>query len=381
MIRRFICFIVLGISIAAMSSAQPPGARQRGGPRGAGPGAPVGGARGDESFVQRLNTLDEDQDGGLSRKELPEHMQQYFESSDTDKDGRLRGEEIRTLASHFGRDRLAPGGEGPAADRTGPPGRGAPRGGPVRGGPERGGPVARRALSAVALSAVALSAVALCAVARGQCEAARAVRVVDRVERRRRRLTSCREPYHSMPTATEDSIKKNCKSSPRRWSHEEARAVVARVPVDAVPAGHVPAGHVPAGHVPADAVPGGSVPEDPQVEFIELMEEGSFAFASLKELLEGRRSPEGQLAEVENLQVAMFNAKVLIPLIELSDTAKQHYGGDERKARDEKKKSIIEAIRMTLEVERQVIAGDNVSALQTLQAMQDHQQAAHLIFQ
>ena len=120
---------------------------------------------------------------------------------------------------------------------------------------------------------------------------------------------------------------------------------------------------------------------DPHLEFIEQMEEGSFAVASLKELLEGHRSPEGQLAEIENLQVAMFNAKVLVPMIELSEKAKKHFGGDSGKARSEMKKSLLKAIRTTLLIEEQIVNGNETAALQSVELLLEHQHKTHLIFQ
>ena len=59
--------------------------------------------------------------------------------------------------------------------------------------------------------------------------------------------------------------------------------------------------------------PDDSDSEDPQIEFVEQMEEAGFAISGLKELLEDKRSTrETQLTEIENLQAALFNSKVLV---------------------------------------------------------------------
>lgn len=124
------------IAGSAFSLAQPPGGGRRGGPG--------GGGRADDSFAQRLVTLDEDNDGALSVKELPEHMQQYFATSDHDNDGRLKGDEVKSLASKLGRDRMKPDEESvPNNDVSEVPRGAGPamRSGPGRAGPGmRGGP-------------------------------------------------------------------------------------------------------------------------------------------------------------------------------------------------------------------------------------------------
>tara|TARA_R110002049_G_scaffold27321_2_gene94341 strand:- start:609698 stop:610477 length:780 start_codon:yes stop_codon:yes gene_type:complete len=86
----FACLISTGYS-------QPPGGR---------PGGAGGRGRADEAFARRLITLDVNEDGGLSIKELPEHIAQHFADSDANKDGQLTDKEIEHLASHFSRDRM-----------------------------------------------------------------------------------------------------------------------------------------------------------------------------------------------------------------------------------------------------------------------------------
>ena len=141
--RTFFC-VVACAALSSICDAQPPGGRGRGGP-GGGPG------RSDDAFAQRLATLDENEDGGLSEKELPEHMQKHFASSDANKDGLLKGDEITKLASHFSRQRLqgggaaGPGGAGAGGRGSGGAGPGAGGGRPgMRGGPGGGGPWWRR---------------------------------------------------------------------------------------------------------------------------------------------------------------------------------------------------------------------------------------------
>ena len=120
---------------------------------------------------------------------------------------------------------------------------------------------------------------------------------------------------------------------------------------------------------------------DPQLEFVEQMEEASFAIAALKELLEDNRSLEGQLAEIENLQVALFNSKVLLPLVGLSETAKDHFNEDTARARFEMKKAFLTAIRLTLSIESAIESEKPEAALETLQTLMKHQQNSHRIFQ
>ena len=121
--------------------------------------------------------------------------------------------------------------------------------------------------------------------------------------------------------------------------------------------------------------------EDPQVEFSEQMEEASFAIAALKEFLRDNRSPQGQLAEIENLQVAMFNAKALLPYIKLSETALKGFGGEAKAARKAMKNSLLKGIRLTLSIEDDIESGRSQAALAGVEALIQFQAQAHKRFQ
>jgi len=51
-----------------------------------------------DDLVKTLMSLDRNGDGKLDRSEVPERMQGLFDRADTNKDGFLTPEEIRTLA-------------------------------------------------------------------------------------------------------------------------------------------------------------------------------------------------------------------------------------------------------------------------------------------
>ena len=122
--------------------------------------------------------------------------------------------------------------------------------------------------------------------------------------------------------------------------------------------------------------------EDPQIEFIEQMEEAGFAISALKELLEDERSTtELQLTEIENLQAALFNSKVLVQLIKISEDALGYHKGDELKARQGMKQSLLKAINITLKIESNIINGKQEAALQDLKELLKFQRQSHKIYQ
>ena len=122
--------------------------------------------------------------------------------------------------------------------------------------------------------------------------------------------------------------------------------------------------------------------EDPQIEFVEQMEEASFAISALKELLEDERSTtELQLTEIENLQAALFNSKVLVQLIKISEDALGYYKGDELKVRQGMKQSLLEAVAITLKIEANIINGKREAALQDLKELLKLQRQKHKIYQ
>ena len=122
--------------------------------------------------------------------------------------------------------------------------------------------------------------------------------------------------------------------------------------------------------------------EDPQIEFVEQMEEAGFAISALKELLEDERSTtELQLTEIENLQAALFNSKVLVQLIKISEDALGYHKGDESKARQGMKQLLLKAIDITLKIEANIINGKREAALQDLTELLKFQRQTHKIYQ
>ena len=120
----------------------------------------------------------------------------------------------------------------------------------------------------------------------------------------------------------------------------------------------------------------------PPIEFVEQMEEASFAISALKELLEDERSTtELQLTEIENLQAALFNSKILVQLIKISEDALGYYKGDELKARQGMKQSLLEAVAITLKIEANIINGKREAALQDLKELLKLQRQKHKIYQ
>jgi RND family efflux transporter MFP subunit len=119
---------------AAGTGFGPPGGPP-GGPAGKGAGAGPGGK------MRNLMEFDKDGDGKVSKAEVPERMQGFFDLIDTNKDGFLDKAEIAAMPRP---PRGAPGGGspgmGPPGAGGGPPGMGPPRTGdrpPPAGGPGR----------------------------------------------------------------------------------------------------------------------------------------------------------------------------------------------------------------------------------------------------
>ena len=105
-----------------------------------GPGGPFGrGGRGlgVDAMVERIMSFDRNQDGKVTKDELPERMHDLLTKGDKNKDGALDREEIKKLAADRPRDDdLVARGPGPGG-RGGPKGKGGPKG---RGGPPGGPP-------------------------------------------------------------------------------------------------------------------------------------------------------------------------------------------------------------------------------------------------
>lgn len=106
---------------------EPPGfAGRSGAGRRGGFGSPGGGV----GMVERIMANDKNDDGKVTRDELPQFMQRLLDRADTNEDGAIDREEATAVSEAIGRG--APG--------RGAPGRGAPgRGGFGRGGAGRGG--------------------------------------------------------------------------------------------------------------------------------------------------------------------------------------------------------------------------------------------------
>jgi collagen type III alpha len=105
-------------------------------PDGRGPGggaAPRDGERpaNNDEVLSRVLSFDKNEDGKLTKDELPERMQGMIERGDSNGDGALDKEELAKIAASFqgqGRrpDGDRPAGRGPGAPDAGPAGRGGP---------------------------------------------------------------------------------------------------------------------------------------------------------------------------------------------------------------------------------------------------------------
>ena len=122
--------------------------------------------------------------------------------------------------------------------------------------------------------------------------------------------------------------------------------------------------------------------EEAQAEFIEHMEEAGFAVSALKELLaEDRPTKEAQMTEIENLQVALFNSKVLVQLIPVTEDALKHHDGDVVKAREGIKQALLKTIDYTLTIEKYIIVENRKSAIEYLGELIKIQRQSHRIYQ
>ncbi len=136
------------------SQALPTGAAVSGGPPDAAAGMerPDGkrGGRGERGEKGKgkgrgsfdISQLDADKDGKLSKSEVPERMQQFFDFIDADKDGFLDKPEMEKAAKMAGGRRGGEGKDGPPGDR--PSGDNGPAGGGPDGRERRGFPAGVR---------------------------------------------------------------------------------------------------------------------------------------------------------------------------------------------------------------------------------------------
>ena len=87
------------------------------------------------------------------------------------------------------------------------------------------------------------------------------------------------------------------------------------------------------------------------------------------------------MTEIENLQVALFNSKVLVQLIPIAEDALKHHDGDVVKAREGIKQGLLKAIDYTLKFEKYIIAGNRKSAFEYLGELIKIQRQSHRIYQ
>src|SRR5262245_51717876 len=117
-----VLLVTLGLVGVGGGSAQPPG-KKKGPPdkfgKKGGFGKGFGAGLSVDQIVQRIMAFDKDNDGKVTREELPERMQHLLALGDTNKDGALDRDEIRQLATALESfvGLTGPGGFGP----KGPP--------------------------------------------------------------------------------------------------------------------------------------------------------------------------------------------------------------------------------------------------------------------
>ena len=87
------------------------------------------------------------------------------------------------------------------------------------------------------------------------------------------------------------------------------------------------------------------------------------------------------MTEIENLQVALFNSKVLVQLIPIAEDALKHHDGDVVKAREGIKQALLKTIDYTLKIEKYIIAGNRKSAFEYLGELIKIQRQSHRIYQ
>ncbi|MEQ9407789.1 MAG: hypothetical protein RIK87_08675 [Fuerstiella sp.] len=125
--------LVLAACTAALVSVYTVSAQPPGGGRG-----PEGGP---EAMVDRMMSLDKDDDGKLSKEEVPERLQSLFARADRNEDGFLTKEEIGAdLRNREGRGFGGPPGDGEGRRGEGRRGEGRPQDGEGRGRGFGGGP-------------------------------------------------------------------------------------------------------------------------------------------------------------------------------------------------------------------------------------------------
>src|SRR6516162_601026 len=134
----FAATLMIAMACVDGGDAQPPGKK--------GPGKKGGFRRGvtADEIVERIMSFDKNDDGKVTKDELPERMQHLIALGDVNKDGALDKDEIRKLATTLEAFIGLTGAAGPGG---GPPKGGGPKGGGFKGGGE-----IQRALDDLAIS-------------------------------------------------------------------------------------------------------------------------------------------------------------------------------------------------------------------------------------
>jgi hypothetical protein len=120
----------------ADSKKRPPGSAEAdkkgapggGGPPGAGPGGGEPGAGGGQRRSMNLMQFDKNSDGKLTKEELPEQAQAFFDRMDTNGDGSVDSAEMAEVRRRMG----GAGGPGGPGESGAPGGPGGPGGGGER---------------------------------------------------------------------------------------------------------------------------------------------------------------------------------------------------------------------------------------------------------
>ena len=106
-IKAILCTLTIAAFLAA--TAQTVSAQQPERPQGQQAQRPQGGPA---DFIERIKGFDQNNDGKITKDEMPERMQAMIERLDTNKDGAIDNKELAAL-----KDRLAQGGQGQQGQR------------------------------------------------------------------------------------------------------------------------------------------------------------------------------------------------------------------------------------------------------------------------
>lgn len=124
-------------------------------------------------------------------------------------------------------------------------------------------------------------------------------------------------------------------------------------------------------------------PEEPghAMGFHEGMEQSGRAMRRLRRSEFDEKSRAGDLAAIEQIQTGLLAAKQQLEQVEMSEAAKEKFGSDVMGYHLAMRRSLAEALKISLDLELAVASGHADKAKEALDELVTHQKESHDLFQ